>query len=391
MHAAVGQFGLGASVGGTVVGLSLVHGGYAPAAWGWTALLGFWATLLALVFRSDRRVDRAGVALVAGVTAVAGWTALSSLWTQSVPRTMLELERDLVYVAIAAAVLLLCNVERPLAARVGSRRRPGRRHRLRGRRVLRERARARRHAGLPALPSDRLCQRARRIGGSRAPAGHRSRCARRATSRGVRCRRVGRRAVGRAPPDAEPLGLPRCRSRTRRLVVSERTPPIAPRHIAIAVGVALAAVASLDLFDAHRAITDIGERRIGAAAIVIVLAAVAFVLAPRMRRLTIRARGSLAARGSRRCSWAARSVALSSGSATERSTGVSPGMRSSGIRCSAAARARSTSMAALSRQRCLRSRRAQSLPRDVVGARCRRPRAPRRAARSPHRRQPARA
>ena len=109
LHAAVGRFGFGASVGGTVVGLSLVHGGYAPAAWGWTALLGFWATLLGLVFRSDRRVDRAGVALVAGVAAVAGWTALSSTWTQSVPRTMLELERDLAYVAIAAAVLLLCN------------------------------------------------------------------------------------------------------------------------------------------------------------------------------------------------------------------------------------------------------------------------------------------
>jgi O-antigen ligase len=109
VHAAVGRFGLGASVGGTVVGLSLVHGGYAPAAWGWTALLGFWATLLGLVFRSDRRVDRAGVVLVAGVAALTGWTALSSIWTQSVPRTMLELERDLVYVAIAAAVLLLCD------------------------------------------------------------------------------------------------------------------------------------------------------------------------------------------------------------------------------------------------------------------------------------------
>lgn len=109
VHTAVGQFGLGVSVGGTVVGLSLVHGGYAPAVWGWTALLGFWATLLGLLFRADRRVDRAGLALVAGVLAVAGWTALSSIWTQSVPRTMLEVERDLVYVAIAAAVLLLCT------------------------------------------------------------------------------------------------------------------------------------------------------------------------------------------------------------------------------------------------------------------------------------------
>ena len=105
----VARRGLGASVGGTIVALSLVHGGYAPAAWGWTALLGLWVSLLALVFRSEHVVDRAGLMLVGGVVAVAGWTALSSIWTQSVPRTMLELERDLVYVAVAAAVLLLCD------------------------------------------------------------------------------------------------------------------------------------------------------------------------------------------------------------------------------------------------------------------------------------------
>ena len=138
LHAAVGRFGFGASVGGTVVGLSLVHGGYAPAAWGWTALLGFWATLLGLVFRSDRRVDRAGVALVAGVAAVAGWTALSST---------LDAERP-AHDARARARSRLRRARRggasalqrgrPFAARVGSRRRPRHRHRLCCRLVLRE-------------------------------------------------------------------------------------------------------------------------------------------------------------------------------------------------------------------------------------------------------------
>ena len=103
------RFGLGASVGATIVVLSLFHGGYAPVAWGWTALLGFWVSILALAFRSEQVVDRAVVALVGGFAAVAGWTALSATWTQSVPRTMLELERDLVYVAVATAVLLLCT------------------------------------------------------------------------------------------------------------------------------------------------------------------------------------------------------------------------------------------------------------------------------------------
>jgi hypothetical protein len=106
---AAARCGLGASVGGTIVVLSLAHGGYAPAAWGWTALLALWVSLLALVFRSEQVLDRAGVVLVGGVVAVAGWTALSAIWTQSVPRTMLELERDLVYVAVAAVVLLLCD------------------------------------------------------------------------------------------------------------------------------------------------------------------------------------------------------------------------------------------------------------------------------------------
>jgi O-antigen ligase len=89
--------------------LSIFHGGYAPAAWGWTALLAFWICILVLAFRSEQLVDYGAVALVGGFVAVAGWTALSATWSRSVPRTMLELERDLVYVALATAVLLLCN------------------------------------------------------------------------------------------------------------------------------------------------------------------------------------------------------------------------------------------------------------------------------------------
>src|SRR6266566_1064142 len=68
---AASRFGLGASVGATIVVLSLFHGGYAPAAWGWTALLGFWISILVLAFRSEQVVDRAAVALVGGFAAVA--------------------------------------------------------------------------------------------------------------------------------------------------------------------------------------------------------------------------------------------------------------------------------------------------------------------------------
>ena len=106
---AAARTGLGASVGATIVVLSIFHGGYAPATWGWTALLTFWICILVLAFRSEQHVDYGALALVGGFAAVAGWTAVSVTWSQSVPRTMLELERDLVYVALATAVLLLCT------------------------------------------------------------------------------------------------------------------------------------------------------------------------------------------------------------------------------------------------------------------------------------------
>jgi O-antigen ligase len=103
------RFGLGGAVGATIVVLSIFDGGYAPAAWGWTSLLAFWICTLVLAFRSEQVVDHGAVALVGGFVAVGVWTALSATWSRSVPRTMLELERDLVYVALATAVLLLCN------------------------------------------------------------------------------------------------------------------------------------------------------------------------------------------------------------------------------------------------------------------------------------------
>jgi O-antigen ligase len=285
VHAAVRRFGLGASVGGTVVGLSLVHGGYAPAAWGWTALLGFWATLLGLVFQSDRRVDRAGVALVGGVGAVAGWTALSSTWTQSVPRTMLELERDLVYVAIAAAVLLLCDSSdrSQLMCGLGG-----------GLVVVIASAVGLYFASAPELDATQGYLLFRPIGYANALGGlvalafplvvplaaHDAR------------RAVASAAGAAAVVLAVALYLTQNRSGYLAVGVAlvvwlTRTHAPVRFSVAIPAGLAVTAVSLLDLFDTHRQIADIAERRIGAAAIVVALAAVAFVLAPRMHRLTV--------------------------------------------------------------------------------------------------------
>ncbi|MFL5928557.1 MAG: O-antigen ligase family protein [Gaiellaceae bacterium] len=99
-----------AAIGAAVVTLGVSHGGYAPAAWGWSALLALWITMLVLVLRSALAVERSEVAYVGLVVALAGWTALTVTWTLSVPRTVLEVERDLVYVACAAAVVLGARV-----------------------------------------------------------------------------------------------------------------------------------------------------------------------------------------------------------------------------------------------------------------------------------------
>ncbi len=290
VYAAVGRVGLGASVGGTVVGLSLVHGGYAPTAWGWTALLGFWAILLGLVFRSDRRVDRAGVVLVAGVAAVAGWTALSSVWTQSVPRTVLELERDLVYVAIVAAVLLLCGSSdrSQLVWGLGG-----------GLVVVIASAVGLYFASTPELDATQGYLLFRPIGYANALGGLVALALPLVLALAAHDAR--RAVVSAAGASAVVLSVALYLTQNRSgylavgvaLVVwlSRTNAPVrsavAGLSVAIPAGVALTAVALLGLFDTHRPIAGIGERRIGAAAIVVALATVAFALAPRMHRLTV--------------------------------------------------------------------------------------------------------
>jgi O-antigen ligase len=100
-------------VGAAVVTLGWFHGGYAPSAWGWSALLALWVIALALLFRSQVLVDPGALAFVGLLAALTGWTGLSAAWSLSVPRTMLEVERDLVYVACVGTVVVLARATRP--------------------------------------------------------------------------------------------------------------------------------------------------------------------------------------------------------------------------------------------------------------------------------------
>jgi hypothetical protein len=91
---------------GSVLALAAAGGGWSAVSWGWAALVLCWAAALALVIRPEP-VSRLELAFAGGLLAVAAWMGASTLWTQSVPSSVLEVERAVVYVAGVAAALLL--------------------------------------------------------------------------------------------------------------------------------------------------------------------------------------------------------------------------------------------------------------------------------------------
>jgi tetratricopeptide (TPR) repeat protein len=91
----------------TLLVTARVGGAYVPSTWGWVALGPALAAVAALALRRDVRVERSAAIFVGGLVLLAAWTALSALWTDSVPRTVLEVERDLVYLAAAMAIVAL--------------------------------------------------------------------------------------------------------------------------------------------------------------------------------------------------------------------------------------------------------------------------------------------
>ena len=101
--------GLGLAVGAAVIPLAVFHGGYAPTAWGWGSIACFWVALLALFARRALILDRLVALWCAALLALTAWTAISATWSQSTPRTLLEVERDLLYLAAIAALALIAR------------------------------------------------------------------------------------------------------------------------------------------------------------------------------------------------------------------------------------------------------------------------------------------
>jgi O-antigen ligase len=84
-------------------------GGYAPRTWRLVAFALLALSAAALVARDRIVLGRLEWWLLGLMTAVAGWTALSSLWSDQPSTSLLEGERVVVYLAAAAVVLVVAE------------------------------------------------------------------------------------------------------------------------------------------------------------------------------------------------------------------------------------------------------------------------------------------
>jgi len=93
-------------------------GGWWPTTWGWGALGLLFVAAAALLLRPRIELGPLDLAFLGGLGALTTWTAVSWLWSESPPSTALEIERTLVYLAAALALLVVAH-RRSLAAALG--------------------------------------------------------------------------------------------------------------------------------------------------------------------------------------------------------------------------------------------------------------------------------
>jgi O-Antigen ligase len=96
-----------ALTGGALVATSAAGGAYFPQSWGWSGLLFCGAVALVLLLASSIALSRLELAFLGALAAFVTWVGVSAIWSESVTRTVLEIERDLVYVVAVAALLML--------------------------------------------------------------------------------------------------------------------------------------------------------------------------------------------------------------------------------------------------------------------------------------------
>jgi hypothetical protein len=69
----------------------------------------FWIATAALLLRDRFAIGRLEVAMLAFLTSFVAWVVLSSIWSTSIDRSVLEVQRDLVYLAVLLTVFLVAR------------------------------------------------------------------------------------------------------------------------------------------------------------------------------------------------------------------------------------------------------------------------------------------
>jgi O-antigen ligase len=87
-------------------------GGYFATTWGWISLGLLLVVATALVFRPAVQLARVEVAFLGAVALLTAWVALSAAWSDSLPASVLETQRVLIYLAAVAALFCLGGRER---------------------------------------------------------------------------------------------------------------------------------------------------------------------------------------------------------------------------------------------------------------------------------------
>jgi hypothetical protein len=96
-------------VGGPVLGLGFAEGGYFATAWGWAAIAFLWCAAIALVLKRTIRVGVLDAVFVASLAGLVTWMLASTTWSASPSESVLEVQRVLVYLAAAAALVVVAE------------------------------------------------------------------------------------------------------------------------------------------------------------------------------------------------------------------------------------------------------------------------------------------
>jgi O-antigen ligase len=100
-------YALTAAVAAIVTAANASQGAYFSQSWGWVALAFLVPTTVLLILERASAPGRLRIAFASLMGALAVWIALSSLWSISAPASLREVERMLVYVALALAIALV--------------------------------------------------------------------------------------------------------------------------------------------------------------------------------------------------------------------------------------------------------------------------------------------